>query len=150
MKSMMLPIVLLITVLPSFANSITTSTVAFQIQGFQSVPLGPGLDPLVAPTFLGPPQFLVFGTHFGQKATVVYSAALNLAGLLLTNQPYTFPCPGNCEFLFSFQLPPIYYVTPGTLSVTLNGETAAYDFRYQSPVPEQTTLVLLGTALMAG
>ena len=133
-----------------FADSTTFSTVVFQDQGYQSVPLGPGLDPFVGPTFLQSPQVLVFGTHFSQMGTVAYSAVLNLAGLQLRNEPYTDECPGNCEFLFSFELPPIYNVTPGSLSVTLNGDTATYDFRYQSPVPEATTLVLLGTGLMAG
>jgi hypothetical protein len=150
MKSILLVTVLLVAVLPSFADSTTFSIVAYQNGGLQSVPLGPGLDPLIGPTFLWVPQDLVFGVDFTGAGTEVLSAVLDLAGLHLTYGPYTFVCVGQCGAFSDFELPPIYDVTDGTSSVTLNGVTAAYDFRYQSPAPEPTTLVLLGSGLMAG
>jgi hypothetical protein len=155
MKYGVLGAVLLIAVLPSFADSITFNTFAFQQGGFVKVPLGPGLDPLLVPGVNGTTQSLGFETVFGPIGTAVFSSTINVPGLQMTFGPFTDLCidPTGCGEVFGWPVPPSDFVTSGILSVTLNGVTAIYDFRYQSPgsppVPEPTTFALLGTGLMA-
>jgi PEP-CTERM motif-containing protein len=150
MKCGILVAVLLITVRPSFADSITFNTFALQQGGggVVRVPLGPGLDPLLVPGVSG---VLTFGTFFGPIGTAMFSATINLPGLHSTQGPFTDVCndPTGCIETSGWAVPPSYTVTPATLSVTLNGVTATDDFRYQSPVPEPTAVALLGAGLMA-
>ena len=145
MKRLMLLAVLMIAVLPSFADSITFSTFAFQNEG--SVPLGPGLNPLLNPTS---PNVLFFGTRIGPIGNYVFSATLNLPGFQRMTGPITAVCHDVtfCIEGSGGSVPNFYKPTPGTLSVTLNGVTETYNFRYQTPVPEPTTLALFGTGLM--
>jgi hypothetical protein len=145
MKLLTIPAVLLFAVLPLFADSVTFSTAAFP----SGVPLGPGLDPLLIASPIDPSlHVLGFATSFGPIGTAVFSATLNLPGLQHTLGPFMDQCSDTtCIEVYGFQVPITYKVVPGTLSVTLNGVTETYDFRYQSPVPEPTSFLFLGTGL---
>jgi len=145
MKRLMLVIVLMIAVLPSFADSISFSTVALQNNG--AVAMGPGLDPLLMATS----SVLTFLTSFGPIGTVTFSSTLDLAGQHFTFGPFTDLCvdPTGCGEVFGWAVPVSYQPINGTLTVNLNGVTETYDFRYQSPVPEPTTMALIGTGIMA-
>ena len=145
MKRLMLVIALMIAV-PSFADSISFSTVALQNNGTVSVVLGPGLDPLLVTS-----SALTFLTSFGPIGTATFSSTLDLAGQHFTFGPFTDLCvdPTGCGEVFGWAVPVSYHPINGTLTVNLNGVTETYDFRYQSPVPEPTAMSLIGTGMMA-
>ena len=140
---------LLFAALSSFASSVTFNTVALQDNGFVSIPLGTGLDPLLITT-PGNGQ-LSFITYLGPIGPVVFSSTLTIRGSQFAFGPFDFTCQNTnqCGVLFSFQIPPSYRVTSGSLSVTINGVTNAYNFRYQTTVPEPATLALMGIGLFS-
>lgn len=143
---LVIAVVVLMGTLPSFADSF--STVALQNNGFVSVTLGPGLDPLLNPTTS--PSQLSFITSFGPIGAVTFSSTLDIAGQQFTFGPISLTCtnPSGCGELFGWTLPLSSRPINGILTVNLNGVTQTYDFRYQTPVPEPSTMLLTGSGLM--
>jgi hypothetical protein len=143
----------LIAVPPSFASDtdVPFSTVAFQNDGFVSVPLGPGLDPLLNPVFPFPPFTLVFDSTIPIGITTTLTAEFTLAGQQFTLGPVTNLCPpssGGCGETYGFNVPVSHKVLNGTLKVTENGISQTDDFRFESFTPEPPTAVLMGIGFL--
>ena len=152
MKIYMVAAVLLIAVLPAFADTVFFQTYALQPgKGFFDVPLGPGLDPLLNSY---PGDSLSFATGFGPIGPFVSVFAINLPGLQSTRGPYMSHCddPGGCFIIYGWgaEIPRYYVPTPGSLTATVNGVSETYflEFQYQPPVLEPGTLVLFGSGLI--
>lgn len=149
MKRLAILVLLLFEVLPSFADSITLNTFALQENPLRLEPLGPGLDPLLAPmVILDGQRGLVFDTSIGQIGSLVFSSTLSLLGLHFTLDPIAIQCLATCGVGYGFLVPTSYKTVRGTLSPTLNGVTETYDFRYQSAVPEPGTFLLFSAGLV--
>jgi hypothetical protein len=131
MKRLMLVIVVMFAALPAFSDSINLSTFALQNVGFVSVPLGPGLDPLLNATT--PPRYLSFITYFDPVGAVVFSSTLSLAGQQFTLQPLSFTCASpnaiRCGVGYGWEVPLSYKAINGTLTINLNGLTENYAFK---------------------
>jgi hypothetical protein len=149
MKRLALLVVLLVAVLPSFADSITFTTFGFSGNGSQL--LGPGLDPFILGFDAGGGIYaLSFESWSGPLGAAVLLSTLTLPGFGSTRGPFMFQCDAAvCVVIFGFIVPKSDTVTPGVLSVTLNGVTETYNFRYMTPLfpaPEPTTLILSAQA----
>ena len=141
--------ILLLGVTPSFANSSAFQTFVPQENPVRLVPLGPGLNPLLAPTAYDNGQRgLVFDLMTGPVGPLVFSSTLSLMGTQYTLNPIKTDCWATCNVAYGFVLPLSYQMARGTLSLTLNGVTETYDFRYQAPIPEPATLLLSGAGLV--
>ena len=149
MKRLAVLVILLFAVLPSFADSIIFNTFALQDKPLRLEPLGRSLDPLLAPmVIVGAQRGLVFDTSIGPIGSVVLSSTLSVMGSQFTLDPLTMQCFATCGVSYGFLVPISHEMVRGTLSLTLNGVTETYDFRYQSAVPEPASLLLLGTGVV--
>lgn len=149
MKRFAIFVILLFAALPACADSFIVNTFALQENPIRLEALGKGLDPVLAPTIIyGEGRGLVFDTSFGPIGSVVFSSTINLMGSQYTLDPITIQCSATCGVGYGFLVPRSYKMVRGTLSLTLNGVTETYDFRYQSAVPEPGGLLLLGTGLI--
>jgi hypothetical protein len=149
MKYLAVLIILLFATLPARADSISLHTSALQENPIRLEPLGRGLDPLLTPVAIhGGQRGLVFDTSMDPIGSVVFSSTISLLGVQYTLGPIAIRCSATCAVGYGFLLPISYKMVRGTLSLTLNGVTETYDFRYQSPAPEPGGLLLLGTGLL--
>jgi len=151
MKYLLIAAVLGMGAVPVFSALLPFDSFAYQNLGSSQVLLGPGLNPLIEPwnPHDGQP-ILMFGTAVYTPGPIVYSAKLDLPvlGVNLISPTYTDDCPvtaSACIELVDWNVPISYHVTPGILTVTMNQIIATYDFQYQTPSPEPTTLVLVLT-----
>ena len=148
MKCVAVLVLLLFVVLPACADSIVVNTFALQQNPIRLEALGPGLNPVLAPMVIqGGQRGLVFDTSLGPIGSVVFSSTISLLGMRYTLSPITIDCSATCGVGYGFLVPMSYKMVRGTLSLTLNGVTETYDFRYQSAVPEPSAVLLLGTGL---
>jgi len=149
MKYVAVLVILLFAALPACADSIIVNTFALQENPIRLEALGPGLDPVLAPMVIHDGQRgLVFDTSLGPIGSAVFSSTINLMGSQYTLDPIAIQCSATCGVGYGFLVPMSYKMVRGTLSLTLNGVTETYDFRYQSAVPEPGGLLLLGTGLI--
>lgn len=135
--------------LPALAN-VQFQTFAFQgdLQNLTRVYLTPNVDPPLVTQLL--PQYgcaycLDFGLEFQGLKTSVWSMTIDVPGFTASaSGDDTGECgTAHCITGYSWSVPVEYHPTHGTLTVTLDGTTAVYDFTYQIPVPEPSSLVLL-------
>jgi hypothetical protein len=149
MKCLAVLVILLFAALPACADSITVNTFALQANPIRLEALGPGLNPVLAPMVIyGEGRGLVFDTSLGPIGSVVFSSTISLLGVHYTLAPITIQCSATCGVGYGFLVPVSYKMVRGTLSLTLNGVTETYDFRYQSAVPEPGEILLLATGLI--
>jgi len=144
----------LLIVTPAFATSM--SNFASQQGGSNLVQMTVGQSPRLTTSFAGTqfqntfPTDLIFQTNLDPIGTFTLAYTLSIGGqtFSMPTQPESCTNAAGCSFDADFAMPTLYHPTLGTLTVKLNGIASAYSFVFQSPVPEPTSLVLLGTGLI--
>lgn len=136
---------LLIAAMPLCASPVSFETFAVQHNGSLQVLLDLDRDPLLI-TNAG--SVLAFDTVFYSLDSDIFSATLIVPGVNSTEGPFMDQCQGRCIETSAWTVPVVLQPTPGSLTVTLDGVTATYGFRYRSPVPEPSSFVLFGMAIL--
>lgn len=153
MKRWLLAALLLLT--PAFAA--TMNTYASQLGGANLVQLIPGELPMLTTTYAGTllqnkfPRALIFETNVAPLGTFTLAYVFSIGGQQFSIPTTTYSCTDTtgCFFPAEFSLPVFSRPTEGTLIVSLNGSATTFGFMFQSPVPEPTSLALLGTGFVA-
>ena len=139
------------------ADSVSFDTKVLQDFGNLGFPLGEGLNPLVGPSAPFVNADLVFVTGLPTGVSTIL-ATVDIAGFhLVWNSgapPFTSDCPSDthCFVLYGFIMPDLYTPTQGNLTVDINGESRSFDFRFQTPVPEPSSIemFIFGSIVLVG
>jgi hypothetical protein len=140
---------------PAFAASM--STYASQQGGAKLEQLISGQLSILTTTFAGTPfqntypSDLIFETKVGPIGAFTLAYTLTIGGQQFSMPTANYSCTNaaGCFFDADFTVPTFFHLTVGTLAVKLDASTSTFGLMFQSPVPEPTSLVLLGTGLVA-
>jgi hypothetical protein len=150
-------ITILLFTLPALADSIHIDGNTLRPDGTINsfTPLVPGVNILLFTERDISQKFATMGFQeifMNAPATTSLTWTLTLANLsssMVINFDAGPACPGTCVLGDDFFVPIAKQPISGTLTVHLNGENETFNFHYITNAPEPTTLVLMGTGLVA-